>query len=65
MQTADRLFIAGLLLVFVLVLLKRADPAQAMPLIKADMPYCFTIKNPPLDIVKPDREPHPRRPDNA
>lgn len=53
MQTADRLLLSLFMLMFLIVLLKRAEPAQALPLVKADFPLCVTMRPGPLD--KPHR----------
>lgn len=53
MRAVDRLLLGALLLVLAVLILKRADPAQAMPLIHADYQRCVTFDPGPLD--KPHR----------
>lgn len=65
MQTVDRLLFAALLLVGVLILIKREDPAQALPLVKADYPVCITIHPAPLGPQPTNKDPHPRMLDSA
>lgn len=63
MATADRLLFGLLILVLGLLLLRRSEPQQALPLVRAD--YCLPVIEPPLGPHPTNKVPHPRMPDNA
>jgi hypothetical protein len=46
--------------------LVEAQQLADLPLVKADIPLCVTIKNPPLIVTHPTtKNAYPRMPDNA